>query len=82
MSYDFAEKDLAHIGHVLSHLEQSAAGPRTFESGPMASLDYWQARVRAIMAIPTLSARALKQAKDLLERLERLKGVRRCAAAS
>lgn len=81
MSYDFAEKDLAHIHHVLSHLEQSAAGARTRETGPMASLDYWQARVRAILAMPTLSAHAQKQAKELLGRLERLGDSRRCAAS-
>ncbi|WP_028220362.1 hypothetical protein [Paraburkholderia oxyphila] len=82
MSYDFAEKDLAHICHVLSHLEQSAAGARIPETGPMANLDYWHARVRAILAMPMLSTHVQKQAKELLGRLERLKDSRRCAAGS
>jgi ABC-type hemin transport system substrate-binding protein len=82
VSYDFAEKDLAHIRQVLSHLEQSAAGVRIVENGPMASLDYWHARIRAILAMPTLSAHGQKQAKDLLARLERLKKLRRCTASS
>ncbi|QBR02994.1 hypothetical protein [Paraburkholderia pallida] len=82
MSYDFAEKDLAHIRHVLSHLEQSAAGVRILETGPMASLDYWQARIQAILVMPMLSTHAQKQAKELLGRLERLKDSRRCAAGS
>lgn len=81
MSYDFAEHDLAHICHVLSHLEQSTAGSRIPETGPMANLDYWQARVRAILATPALPAHAQKQAKDLLGRLERLKDSRRCSAS-
>lgn len=82
MSYDFAEKDLAHIRHVLSHLEQSAAGAQVVENGPMSSLDYWQARIRVILAMPTLPAQAQKQARDLLARLERLKNLRRCTASS
>ena len=81
MSNDFAEKDLAHIGNVLSHLEQSAVGGRVPETGPMTRLDYWQARVRAILAMPALPVHAQQQAKDLLARLDRLKGVRRCTTS-
>ena len=81
VSYDFAEKDLAHICNVLSHLEQSAAGACRLETGPMSSVDYWQTRVRAILAMPKLPAHTQKQAKDLLGRLDRLKDMRRCAAS-
>ncbi|HKU00994.1 MAG TPA: hypothetical protein VJS30_31335 [Paraburkholderia sp.] len=81
MSDDFAEKDLAHIGHVLNHLEQSAGNARVPETGPMTSLDYWQTRVLAIMAMPTLPAHAQQQANELLGRLDRLKDLRRCAAS-
>ncbi|MCG5072190.1 hypothetical protein [Paraburkholderia tagetis] len=82
MSNDFAEKDLAHIGNVLCYLEQSAVGGRVPETGPMTRLDYWQARVRAILAMPALPVHAQQQAKDLLARLDRLKALRRCATSS
>jgi len=33
MGYDFAERDLAHIGNVLGHLEHSADSVRAIEAG-------------------------------------------------
>ena len=42
------------------------------EKGTLLNLDYWRARVRAILGIPLLATHIEKQAKDLLGRLDRL----------
>jgi len=72
VGYDFAEKDLAHIGNVLGHLEHSADSVRAIEAGAVVGLDYWRARVNTILAMPLLPMHIERQAKDLLARLERL----------
>lgn len=78
----FAERDLAHIGNVLSYLEHSAESFRAMEKGAMVNLNYWRLRVRAIQATPLLPMHIEKQAKDLLDRLDRLERPGRCAGAS
>jgi hypothetical protein len=72
---EFAERDLAHIRNVLSHLEHSTDSVRAMEKGTVVSPSYWRARVRAILAIPLLSMHVEKQAKDLLGRLDRLERI-------
>ncbi|MEX3962817.1 hypothetical protein AB4Y42_11460 [Paraburkholderia sp. EG286B] len=81
MSDEFAEKDLAHIRHVLSHLEHSADSVRAIETGAMVNLSYWRDRVRAILAMPLLPMHIEKQAKDLLARLDRIEKHGPCSAA-
>jgi hypothetical protein len=81
VSCDFAEKDLAHIGNVLSFLECSVDASRIPGTGAVIDLNYWRARVRAVLAMPRLPAHVEKQAKDLLGRLDRLEDSRRCATS-
>ncbi|WP_028207333.1 hypothetical protein [Paraburkholderia nodosa] len=82
MSDEFAERDLAHIGSVLSHLEHLADGVREIETGAMFNLNYWRDRVSAILAMPLLPMHIEKQAKDLLGRLDRLERPGPCTKAS
>ncbi|HKT93995.1 MAG TPA: hypothetical protein VJS18_17660 [Paraburkholderia sp.] len=72
MSSEFAERDLAHIRNVLSHLEHSADSIAAMETGTVVSLGYWRTRLRGILAMPLLPMHIEKQAKDLLGRLDRL----------
>lgn len=72
VSSEFAERDLAHIRTVLSHLEHSADSIRAKEKGTVVSLDYWRKRLRGILAMPLLPMHVEKQAKDLLARLDTL----------
>jgi hypothetical protein len=72
VSDEFAERDLAHIRNVLSHLEHSADSVRAIETGAMVNLSYWRDRVRVILAMPLLPMHIEKQAKDLLARLDRI----------
>jgi hypothetical protein len=72
VSDEFAERDLAHIRSVLTHLEHSADSVRAIETGAMVNLNYWRVRVQAILAMPLLPVHIEKQAKDLLSRLDRL----------
>ncbi|MEM5316716.1 hypothetical protein [Paraburkholderia sp. JHI869] len=81
MSDEFAERDLAHIRNVLTHLEHSADCVRAIETGAMVNLNYWRARVSAILAAPLLPLHIEKQAKDLLARLDRIERPRPCADA-
>lgn len=79
VSSEFAERDLAHIRNVLSHLEHSADSVRAAEIGTVISLSYWRTRLRAILAMPLLPMHIEKQAKDLLGRLDRLETLSPCA---
>ncbi|MEM5314261.1 hypothetical protein [Paraburkholderia sp. JHI869] len=81
MSDEFAERDLAHIRSVLTHLEHSADSVRAIETGAMVNLNYWRDRVRAILAVPLLPVHIEKQAKDLLARLDRIERPGPCAGA-
>ncbi|MCP3711662.1 hypothetical protein M3I54_32725 [Paraburkholderia sp. CNPSo 3274] len=82
MSDELAERDLAHIRNVLSHLEHSADSVRAVESGTVVNLSYWRARVHTILAIPLLPMHIEKQAKDLVNRLDRLENQGPCPKAS
>ncbi|WP_233888726.1 hypothetical protein [Paraburkholderia flagellata] len=82
MSDEFAERDLAHIRNVLSHLEHSADSVRGIETGAMVNLNYWRDRVRSILARPLLPMHIEKQAKDLLARLDRIERPESYAGAS
>jgi hypothetical protein len=81
VSDEFAERDLAHIRSVLSHLEHSAESVRAIETGAMVNLHYWRDRVLGILAMPLLPMHIEKQAKDLLGRLDRLERPGRDAGA-
>ncbi|HTR07785.1 MAG TPA: hypothetical protein VMJ11_14285 [Paraburkholderia sp.] len=72
MRDEFAERDLAHIGNVLSHFEHSTDSVRAMGRGMVVNLSYWRARIQAILAMPLLSMHVEKQAKDLLGRLDRI----------
>ncbi|WP_028232421.1 hypothetical protein [Paraburkholderia mimosarum] len=72
MSYEFEERDLAHICNVLNHLEHPAANLRTCETGAVIDLRWWRARIQAVLAMPLLPAHLERQARDLLTRLDRL----------
>ncbi|WP_156992570.1 hypothetical protein [Paraburkholderia oxyphila] len=82
MSDEFAERDLAHIRNVLSHLEHPADSVRVMEKGPVDNLSDWRARVRTILVIPLLPMHMERQARDLPGHLVRLERPRRCAGAS
>ena len=82
MSDEFAERDLAHIRNVLSHLEHSADSVRAIETGAMVNLNYWRDRVHSILARPLLPMHIEKQAKDLLARLDRIERPESYAGAS
>ena len=72
VSYDFAEQDLVHIRNVLGYLECSADYVRQTEADAVVSPDYWRARVRAIVVMPSLPMHIETQAKELLVRIDRL----------
>lgn len=72
MGYEFAERDLAHIHDVLNHLEHSAGTASTSHAGKVISLDYWRARIWAVLAMPHLPMHLEKQSKKLLARLDQL----------
>ncbi|MBN3858147.1 MULTISPECIES: hypothetical protein [unclassified Paraburkholderia] len=81
MSFEFAERDLAHIRNVLGYLERSTDFVRQTEAGAVVSLGYWRARVRAIQVMPLLPMHIDKQAKELIGRLDRLESARQGAQA-
>lgn len=74
MSYDFVEKDLAHIRNVLNHLEHSAGNLHACKTGAAIDLHWWRARIQAVLAMPLLPIHIERQARDLLSRLDQLPG--------
>lgn len=72
MTYNFAERDLAHLRNVISHLEHSADSARARDSGAVIGLSYWRVRIQAILAIPLLPIHIEIQAMELLGRLDQL----------
>jgi hypothetical protein len=77
VSYDFVERDLAHIQNVVGVLERSIENMQLMETGPVLSLTYWRTRVTAILATPSLPLHMGKQARELLGRLDCLDEPRR-----
>lgn len=73
MTYDFAETDLAHLRDVVCHLEHSAHDGCASDAGKALGVNYWRARVLEILATPRVPIYLEKEAKDLLDRLDRLK---------
>ncbi len=72
VSYDFVEKDLAHIRNVLNYLEHSAGYLHACETGAAIDLRWWRARIQAVLAMPLLPIHIERQARDLLSRLDHL----------
>jgi hypothetical protein len=72
MSCGFAEQDLAHIGNVIKHFEHRVRDAGPVDAGAVFGLDYWRARIQAILATPQLPFHIDRQAKDLLRRLNLL----------
>ena len=72
VSYDFVEKDLAHIRNVLNYLEHSAGNLHACETGATIDLHWWRARIQAVLATPLLPSHIERQARDLLVRLDHL----------
>jgi len=72
VSYDFAEKDLAHIRNVLSFLEHSNRNLGACDAGAVIGLHWWRARIQAVLAMPRLPIHVERQARDLLCRLDDL----------
>jgi hypothetical protein len=77
VGYDFAEKDLAHIRNVLNHIERPVGTERARYADAVIGVDYWRARIRAILAMPRLPIHIEKLAKELLGRLDQLENLRR-----
>lgn len=73
MSCGFAEQDLAHIGNVIRHFEHRLDDAGPADAGAVFGLDYWRARIQAILATPQLPFHIDRQARDLLRRLNQLK---------
>lgn len=82
MSFEFAERDLAHIRNVLGYLERSTDFVRQTEANAVVSLGYWRARVRAIQVMPQLPMHIDKQAKALLLRLDQLESTRQASQSA
>lgn len=72
MSYEFVERDLAHIRAIVMHMEHSSASALAAQAATGISLDYWRTRIGAVLAIPSLPIPLRKQSKELLGRLDRL----------
>ncbi|CAB3803866.1 hypothetical protein LMG28688_05856 [Paraburkholderia caffeinitolerans] len=73
MTYDFAETDLAHIRHIVDHLEHSTRGGCVPDVDKAFGVNYWRARVQEILVMPRVPFHIEKEARDLLDRLDRLK---------
>jgi hypothetical protein len=77
VSYEFVERDLAHIQNIIGLLERSIDSLQLMETGPVVSLTYWRTRVTTILATPSLPHHMEKQARELLGRLDCLDEPRR-----
>jgi hypothetical protein len=82
VGFDLEEKDLAHIRIVLNHLDHPVEGARACDAGAVISLDYWRARISAILAMPRLPIHVEKLAKDLLCHVDLLAERRRGTSAT
>ena len=81
MTYDFAEADLAHIRHIVDHLEHSTHGGCVPDVDKAFGVNYWRVRVQEILAMPRVPVHLEKEARELLDRLDRLKPSRHNAKA-
>jgi hypothetical protein len=72
LTYDFAETDLAHLRDIVCHLEHSAHGGCAPDVGKALGVNYWRSRVQEILATPRVPIHLEKEARDLLDRLDRL----------
>jgi hypothetical protein len=79
VSYELAERDLAHIRDVLTHLEREAEMARVDRAGKGIGLNYWRSRILEDLAVPLLPVHLEKQARELLVRLDRLQHAERCS---
>jgi hypothetical protein len=70
VSYAFAKHDLAHIENVIGHFECTVDRVSLMETGPVASVNYWRARVTTILATSSQPLRIEQHARELLERLD------------
>jgi hypothetical protein len=77
VSYDFAEKDLAHIRNVLNFLEHSNRNLGACDAGAGIGLHWWRARIQAILILPRLPLHIERQARALLRRVDELEDSRR-----
>ena len=76
MTYDFAETDLAHIRHIIDHLEHSTQGGCVSDADTAFGVNYWRTRVQEILTMPQVPFQLEKEAKELLDRLNRLDALR------
>lgn len=76
LTYDFAETDLAHIRHIVDHLEHSTHDGCVPDVDKAFGVNYWRSRVQEILAMPRVPFQLEKEARELLDRLNRLDALR------
>jgi hypothetical protein len=73
--HDHAQQELDHIKTAIFQLEHLGVSHGTAQSSAVMQVEYWQTRIRKVLALPDIPNHVVEQCSVLLTRLDRLHAV-------